>query len=432
MHDQPYRDATLGDMIRERRTTLGMTMREVAGTALSPTAVNNIEKGKINPSIDTLLYLCRVLNLQPEHALIFHPDFSKSAPALLEIVSGKLAKGLVDESITLLYDMYWVAMEQPQLDDLIAQIQFRLAQAFERTGRFDSARNVMNEAYKHYLIQRNVSEQILCLNNLGRYSVGERHINIAISTFRQTVELAHRYGIADLTVGDAQMQLAGALYQHGDLDEALYFSRRAEALFEELPALSEVARSRLQQAIILAALERTDEAHASAMQAYRFFEEQHDRTCLAEAARITGDILCQIGEHAAAKQHYLQALDLYRAHLYEGLPHVEVRLARLELIIGDTEAARNYAKSALSRVNPPREQSKVYTLLAQCDYQSRQIEGYTRYMNLAVRTMEESGDLHAAALIQCELADETHDFNLMSAATRTLRQLYEDRQRSEL
>ncbi|MCX7572185.1 helix-turn-helix domain-containing protein [Tumebacillus sp. DT12] len=426
-----YRDATLGDMIRERRTTLGMTMRELAGTTLSPTAVNNIEKGKINPTVDTLLYLCEALQLAPEQGLVFYPDITKSAAALLQIVEKKMEVGQIDESIALLYDIYWVATEQSAPDELIAKVQYKLGIAFARLGRFESARNVMNEAYKHYLIHRDIAGQIRCLNQLGNYSLAERHINISISTFRQAVELAHRYQLTDEQAGETLINLANAYFVHGDLDEALYFHQRADLLFRQLNDADNLNRNRIRQAVVLVALERADEAYELSTQAHDYFAARQDNARLAEALRVLGDILCHREEHAASRETYLQALELQRGVDPELVFLVETRISHLELKLGHTALARRYARSALGRLREPHRRARVYKLLAQCDYQSRDIEGYIDHMTHAHEAMLAAGDGQAAALIQCEIADETNDLNLMRSATRTLRQLYEDRHRHD-
>ncbi|HEU4963560.1 MAG TPA: helix-turn-helix domain-containing protein [Bacilli bacterium] len=427
-----YRDATLGDLLRERRTTLGMTMREVAGSTLSPTAVNNIEKGKIRPTIETVLYLCDVLGLQPEQALIFYPDLSKSISALFEVVNRKLEAKKTDESIALLYDMYWVATEQPDHENLIALIQMKIASVFGDHGRFESARDGMNEAYKYFLIHKDIPRQIEVLNSLGDYALAEFQRSVALSYYKQAVELGPRYHVTDTVVGESYCKLAHIHFLDGKMEEALRLSRAAEAVFraqvspdgEPLEDGDGIARCALQQASILIMLDEVSDALATARSAYDHFQATDNRPHLGRAARVLGDVLRHCGDSSAARDYYHQAYRLKKVDAPAHLHNIERRLVELELSLGRIAEARRLAEEALARLEDPYQCSRFYKLLAQCDFQSRNIDGYIVQMNHAVAALKEAGIDYAAALVQCELADVTNDFNLMREATRILRNWY--------
>src|SRR5579871_6318217 len=57
--------AELGPRVRAHRARLGMTARDLAtATDLSPGFISQLERGLTNPSVATLLRICRVLNVQ--------------------------------------------------------------------------------------------------------------------------------------------------------------------------------------------------------------------------------------------------------------------------------------------------------------------------------------------------------------------------------
>jgi|SRR5579871_5386479 len=57
--------AELGPRVRAHRARLGMTARDLAAaTELSPGFISQLERGLTNPSVATLLRICRVLNVQ--------------------------------------------------------------------------------------------------------------------------------------------------------------------------------------------------------------------------------------------------------------------------------------------------------------------------------------------------------------------------------
>lgn len=422
--NEPYRDATLGDMLRERRTTLGMTMRDVAGTTLSPTAVNNIEKGKIKPMIDTVLYLCKVLRLKPERLLLFYHDLSKSIPELLKIVDTLIQEGRIDESITLLYDMHWVATEQSAPEELIAEIQFMLSRVFGLTQRYGSAYDVMLEAYKHFVVNKNVPKQIQALNSMGEYSIAERKYDLAISTCTQALDLMQRFQIHEPMVVNSYQTLVDAYFQSGNLKEALYYCKQAKEFIGKLDDHDGLACNALQEAVILAALEETAEAYDIALHTYRYFEMTENHSSLADSARVLGDIQCQRRQFSEAKEYYLQALKLSKDHQLDHSCKIRMGLSALELAQHNTDAARAFAESGLNCVKSSTEQAHVHKLLARCDLQGGNLNGYEEQMQRAVEALHNSGEVFAAALTQCELADETNDMELMRTATRKLRELH--------
>jgi pentatricopeptide repeat protein len=422
--NEPYRDATLGDMLRERRTTLGMTMRDVAGTTLSPTAVNNIEKGKIKPMIDTVLYLCNVLRLKPERLLLFYHDLSKSIPELLKIVDTLIDEERIDESITLLYDMHWVATEQSTPEELIAEIQFKLSRVFGLTLRYASAYDVMLEAYKHFVVNKNVPKQIQALNSMGEYSIAERKYDLAISTCTQALDLMQRFHVHEPMVVNSYQTLVDAYFQSGNLKEALYYCKQAKGFLGRLDDHDGLACNALQEAVILAALEETLEAYDIALHTFRYFESTENQKSLTDSARVLGDIQFLRRQFSEAKDYYLQALELSRVHQLGLSCTIRIGLSDLELAQNNTDAARAYAESGLKCAKNSTEQAKVHKLLARCNLQSGDRKGYAVQMQAAVQALHNSGEVFAAALVQCELADETDDMDLMRMATRKLRELH--------
>ncbi|MGZ4106869.1 MAG: helix-turn-helix domain-containing protein [Tumebacillaceae bacterium] len=419
-----YRDATLGDMLRERRMTLNMTMREVAGTDLSPTAVNNIEKGKIKPTIETVLYLCKVLKLMPERLLLFHHDLNKSIPELLKIVDSFILEERIDESITLLYDMHWVATEQSAPEELIAEIQFKLSRVFGLTDRYSSAYDVMLEAYKHFVVNKNIPKQMLALNSMGEYSIAERKYDLAISTCTQALDLMQRFHVHEPMVVDSYHTLVKAYFQSGNLKEALYYCKQAKEFIGRLDDLDGLAHNALQEAVILAALDETPEAYEIALHTYRYFETTDNRQSLAEAACVLGEIQFQRRQFSEAKEYYLQAMELSRSHKLGMSCTIKMGLSDLELAQQNTSEARRYAEEGLRCVKDMAEQAQIHKLLARCNLQSGDLEGYRVQMQAAVEALRDIGEDVAAALMQCELADETDDMNLMRVATRKLREIH--------
>ncbi|TCP56056.1 DNA-binding XRE family transcriptional regulator [Tumebacillus sp. BK434] len=423
-----YRAVTLGDLLRERRTTLGLTMREVAGSTLSPTAVNNIEKGKINPTIDTVLYLCQVLQLQPEKVLLFYPDFAKTAGVLFTRIDEMVASGETDDALTLLYDMYWVAAELPDHEQHTAEIQFKISQVFADNGRFDSATTAMTDAYKLFILTKNYPRQVDAVCALAVFSKTEGQLQRALGVYTTALELAYRHQLFT-RVTSILMEMAQIHMECVEQQEAIVLCNQAELVYDNLRDAEGKARAKFLRAQALAEIGKLQQALEAADAARSHFQATGDQQRLTEASRLLGEIYSGLHDYAQAREHYLQALALAESAAPDELHRAKGGLASLSLQQQEPERAREHALEALSGLQQPRDRSKLYCILAGCDLQDGNTDGYKTYMHQAVTTLQEAGDTCSAALIQCELADQTDDLELLRDGVRKLRQVIVARKR---
>ncbi|MFL5347650.1 MAG: helix-turn-helix domain-containing protein [Hyalangium sp.] len=75
---------TLGDAARAAREHLGLTQAEVAGLMeLSPVVYNRLERGRMLPSVPTLVLLCETLRVSPAELL----GFPRRAPPRKAVAS---------------------------------------------------------------------------------------------------------------------------------------------------------------------------------------------------------------------------------------------------------------------------------------------------------------------------------------------------------
>lgn len=70
---------TLGKRIKEARLAKKMTQSEVVGDFITRNMLSQIESGSATPSVKTLEYLCKVLEIEP-NALLPDENDSKNAP----------------------------------------------------------------------------------------------------------------------------------------------------------------------------------------------------------------------------------------------------------------------------------------------------------------------------------------------------------------
>ena len=93
---------TLGKRIKEARLAKKMTQSEVVGDFITRNMLSQIESGSATPSVKTLEYLCKVLEIEP-NALLPDENDSKNAPDAEGYISirkefiNKNYKAVIDE-----------------------------------------------------------------------------------------------------------------------------------------------------------------------------------------------------------------------------------------------------------------------------------------------------------------------------------------------
>lgn len=82
---------TLGKRIKEARLAKKMTQSEVVGDFITRNMLSQIESGSATPSVKTLEYLCKVLEIEPNTLL---PDENDSKNALTQRAISVYGKNL--------------------------------------------------------------------------------------------------------------------------------------------------------------------------------------------------------------------------------------------------------------------------------------------------------------------------------------------------
>lgn len=88
--DTPFRRQRLGELLRQRRRQLGLTQDQVAGSRYSKSFICQLEKGQLDPSLSSLLFLAEQLQLSPADLLGETPGREVNAIGRLRL-AGMLA-----------------------------------------------------------------------------------------------------------------------------------------------------------------------------------------------------------------------------------------------------------------------------------------------------------------------------------------------------
>lgn len=156
--DATFEDAVaLGERIRRRRKMLRMTQEDLAGPNFSRSYICQVEKGRVNPSLDALESIAARLGISP--AELFPgtplPDGGWQAAHPLRIAAiGNLAAGNYKKAIALFTRAMAKAQAkqpnerrhlEPGQEIFLAECRLFMAVALMFEGRFANAARVLEE-----------------------------------------------------------------------------------------------------------------------------------------------------------------------------------------------------------------------------------------------------------------------------------------------
>lgn len=91
----------LGEKIRIKRKSLGLTLKDIAGEKVTPSQISAIEKGKCKPSSELLLHIAKSLDVDIEYFTLTEGErLRKSFEEVKEIIEEKLINEEYDEAFT--------------------------------------------------------------------------------------------------------------------------------------------------------------------------------------------------------------------------------------------------------------------------------------------------------------------------------------------
>lgn len=98
----------VGDAIRSRRQTLGLSLRDLADRlGVTPSLISQIERGRANPSVSTLYAIVAELQLSLDELLFTDRRPAEPAAAVEEAPSGPVLRGTHRQRIRLASGVLW-------------------------------------------------------------------------------------------------------------------------------------------------------------------------------------------------------------------------------------------------------------------------------------------------------------------------------------
>lgn len=321
----------LGAKVKKRRKELDMTLKDVAGSKVTPGQISLVESGKSNPSMDLLEYLAKTLDISVEYLMESEATqaetictyFGKMAE--VHIASGDLEKGrfYIEESESFIegYDLVLSRARNLYLKALYE------IQRGDYTKAFD------------YLFQCNViyathGHKAGFLDNfilVGKTFLNVSSLPLAISYFHKSEALFTEGAITDeLMLAKIYYYLALAYKRMGRIDRAKEYAAKANEKFQELS-------DRKAYGALLTRLAEEAEARGDLQGAMKFAEmalkvqkvEEEDQ----EEARMEenlGNLFMTFGNYPEAVRHLEKARLMYRTILGQRRVPVDIAIAECQ------------------------------------------------------------------------------------------------------
>jgi tetratricopeptide (TPR) repeat protein len=357
-----------GRRLRGLREAAGLSQVALAGTALHPSYVSQLESGRRAPTEAVVALLAERLDVAPEKLLGPRPDDDARFAGTLALAEAALGLGRADEALALLEPL------AAQLSDSALRrggAPVRLATAYatalERRGRVEQAVGVL-ETLLDAAEARGESPSTELVVSLMRCCRDAGDLGRAVDVGEAARSRLQRVASPDLAAhAELVSTLAGVCSERGDVVRASLLIDELVARADEVGTLEDQASAYWNAAVTAVERGRSDEGLLLCDQA-------------ALLTRLTADLRAQ-ARLAVTQAWVLLAQTPPRAHearalLRDTLPGLrqhdtslsvasaETELARCELLLGRPAVAVRVARSALRRLSPEHRVERARALAA--------------------------------------------------------------------
>lgn len=237
---------TLGEKIKKQRKKLNMTLKDLAGTRITPGQISLVESGKSNPSMDLLEYLAQALNTSIEYLM---ESEEAQAEKICTYYQNMAQSYILSDNLT---------MAEQYIENCEAYLkQYNLeiekAQNLYLRGILCSKRNE-NSLAQQYLLSSNLiftknnlpQESVKTFLKLGNITLKLKSYHMALTYFLKAEEIFNKNDVGDdFVIAEIYHKIAIIYSKIGKMDKAINFSYLANEKFKELNDRESYAKSLL-------------------------------------------------------------------------------------------------------------------------------------------------------------------------------------------
>ncbi len=397
----------LGERIRQVRQSRGLTQAALGGSELSKSFISVLERGRAQPSLETLMLLARRLGSSVD-ALLGHDDHLPElvSQGLLSLSREAILARDFERASTLLATAINVATHY-RVDEAARESLLQVAQIAIEQRRFEDALQTVAAAEESCARAKDLWRQGRCLLLRGRVKVRQREVAGAIDALKKALVILRRARAGhDPARVEALIALGTALGMQGDYQSAI--RRFEEAAAAEVTRHDAILRGRALWGMGLAHRKAGDMEAAGRYlrEAKDAFESAEELRELMRVLQNLGQLLFDQGQPREALRHLHQALRVAdRLGERTNLAAITTEIARIHLCRKNLEEAEHFVRRALEvaeAVNDPAEVAEGTVLQARIALQRGDPSTSIRLYKKALATFRQ----HQMAAKAAEVARE--------------------------
>jgi tetratricopeptide (TPR) repeat protein len=331
---------TLGERLLRLRTERGLTQKEVAEPEYTASYISTIEAGRRTPSMEAIEHFAKQLGLDPKEILTGQPkDLDVQIGLELQRARMLIFEGRTDEAVEVATKArretrrYMMHEEEARAEVILGLAHRHLGKAEKALEHNDKALEILRDAPPSARVDA-VIEIARCYLMLG-------DVRYSIHVLESYLDVMKRAGLTDpRALMLANATLVNAYFAAGLFPQAAAAGEQAQRLTPMVSDPREVANLHISVAQVLTHQGFRDEALRSLRRAETIYEGSGWPKQLAAAKLARGIVLAANEETQAAKETFLEALDLLAEFPHDtDKARTLNELARLERMNGNVEGA---------------------------------------------------------------------------------------------
>lgn len=237
---------SLGEKIKRKRKELNMTLKDLAGSRITPGQISLVESGKSNPSMDLLEYLASTLNTTVEYLMESEESQAEKICLFYQNIAESqiLNKDLIQAGQNIDKSIYYC--ERYKLDYRRAMNLSLRGDIYMEKQDIAAAQQVFLSANVIFIKNNSYEEIIKTYLKLGKITLKLRGYQSASSYFKQAekVFVDNQMG-NDFLLGEIYYYIGHTYFKLENIESAIKYSYLAKEKFNQINSKNEYANSLL-------------------------------------------------------------------------------------------------------------------------------------------------------------------------------------------
>lgn len=302
---------TLGEKIKLKRKEKNMTLKDLAGSRITPGQISLVESGKSNPSIDLLEYIAERLGTELEY---FLESEEKQASKVCEFYDGIAESSINDMNIMRAQESIEKGLhyaEKYNLPYFRGKFEILLSMLKEIENNLEEAQQHCLTANAIFLKLQSVDDIVTSFIHIGRITYAMGYVSTALNYFMQADNILNEYKhIDEFLKAQIFYYIALCHNKSGNVEQAIEYSLLARDRLKVLENKKQYGETLMILSISYGKENNIDEAIKYAKEASKIFSDVQNTKKIAEIENCLGEIFAKGGNYEESFLHLNKAVKL--------------------------------------------------------------------------------------------------------------------------